>query len=72
MSNSIFQAMGGNLMPGPMGNMQQMVQQFRQFKQNFQGDPRQVVQQMLQSGQITQTQLNQAQAMAQQVAQFLK
>ncbi len=59
-------------MPGPMGNMQQMAQQFRQFKQNFQGDPRQVVQQMLQSGQITQAQLNQAQAMAQQVAQFLK
>ncbi len=56
----------------PFGNMQNMIQQFKQFRQNFAGDPRQVVQQMLQSGQITQDQLNQAQSMAQQFSQFLK
>ncbi len=59
-------------MPGPMGNMQNMIQQFQHFKQTFQGNPQQVIQQMLQSGQITQDQLNQAQAMAQQLFGFLK
>ena len=72
MANPLFQAMGGGNMPGPFGNMAQMVQAFQQFKQTFQGDPRQKVQEMLNSGQINQQQLNQAQQMAQQLQQFLK
>lgn len=52
----------------PFGNMQNMMQQFNQFRQTFKGDPQQTVQQMLQSGQITQEQFNQAHAMAQQFA----
>lgn len=60
------------MMPGPMGNMSQMAQAFKQFRSTFQGDPRQKVMEMLQSGQINQSQLNQAQQMAQQFSQFLK
>ena len=33
-------------MPGRMGNAQQMMQRFQQFRQSFQGDPRQQIQQM--------------------------
>lgn len=51
----------------PFANMAQTMQQFQQFRQNFQGDPRQQVQQMLNSGQITQEQLNQIIPMAQQL-----
>ena len=48
------------------------MQQFQQFRQNFQGDPKQEVQKLLQSGKMSQKQLNQLQAMAQQFQSFLK
>ncbi len=62
MSNPLFNALGGGMSQGngPM----QMVQQFMQFKQNFKGDPKEEVQKMLQSGKISQQQLNQVQQMA--------
>ena len=47
-------------------NPMQMIQQFNQFKQTFNGDPKQEVMRMLQSGQISQTQLNQIQQTAMQ------
>lgn len=50
----------------------QLVQQFKQFKQTFQGDPQQEVQRLLQSGQISQEQLNTAQSLAQQFGALLK
>jgi hypothetical protein len=37
-----------------------MMQKFQQFKQTFRGDPQQTVQQMLNSGKITQDQYNKA------------
>ena len=40
MPNPLFNALGGNNMPGPMGQFQQMMQQFQQFRANFQGDPK--------------------------------
>lgn len=48
-----------------------MIQQFLQFKQNFTGDPRAQIQQMLNSGRVTQDQYNQAVQMAQQLQQML-
>ena len=72
MSNPLFNALGGGKMPGAMGQFQQMMQQFQQFRANFQGDPKQEVQKLLQSGQMSQQQLNQLQAMAQQFQGFLK
>ena len=71
MANPLFQAFGGQ-MPGPMGQFQRMMQQFQQFKAGFQGDPQQEVQKLLQSGKMSQQQLNQLQAMAKQFESFLR
>lgn len=51
--------------------MNNIVQQFMQFAQTFNGDPKQQVQQMLNSGQISQEQYNQAVQTAQQLQQML-
>lgn len=50
----------------PLGNMMNMVQQFNQFRNSFRGDPKQQVEQLLSSGQMSQGQFNQLQQMAQQ------
>ena len=49
-----------------------MMQKFQRFRTTFQGDPRQEVEKLLQSGRISQQQLNQVQGLAQQFMQFLK
>jgi hypothetical protein len=49
----------------------QMIQRFMQFRQNFNGDPRAQIQQMLNSGQISQTQYDQAVRVAQQIQGML-
>ena len=60
MSNSLFQALGGQ-QPNMMGD-------FQRFMQQMQGvNPWQEINRLLQSGQISQQQLNQAQQMAQQM-----
>lgn len=70
MSNPLFNALGGGM---PQGNRpMQMIQQFMQFKQNFKGDPKAEVEKMLQSGKISQQQLNQVQQMAGQFQHMLK
>lgn len=70
MGNPVFNllgGMGGGMnMPGPMGNFQQMMQQFQQFQKTFQGDPQQEVQKLLQSGKMSQQQLDQLQQVAKQ------
>ena len=70
MSKPLFNALGGGMSQGngPM----QMIQQFMQFRQNFKGDPKEEVQKMLQSGKISQQQLNQVQQMAGQFQHMLK
>lgn len=68
MSNPLFEALSGGVNP----QFQQLVQRFQQFKSTFQGDPQQEVQKMLQSGKITQQQLNQAQSFAQQFQALMK
>jgi len=72
MANPLFNLLGGGKMPGQMGQFGQMMQQFNQFRQSFQGDPKKEVERLLQSGQMSQQQLNQLQAMAQQFMGFLK
>ena len=69
MSNPFYQAMGGNV--NPLGNVGQLLQKFQQFKTSFQGDPKAEVEKMLQSGALTQEQLNQVQAMAKQFQNLL-
>lgn len=67
MSNPLFQMMGNNQNPGT----QQLMSRFRQFQQMFHGDPRQQVQQLLNSGKVSQSQYNNAVQMAQRLQQML-
>ena len=66
--NPLYQQFGNQ----PTGNMMNLLQQFQQFKRNFQGDPRQQVQALLNSGKITQSQYNQAVQMANAMHQMIK
>ncbi len=51
-----------------MSNPMQMISQFPMFMQQMRGqDPQQVLNQLMQSGRVSQQQLNQAQQMAQQM-----
>lgn len=72
MSNPFFNALGGGQMARPMGGFPQLLQQFKQFKASFKGDPKAEVEKMLQSGKISQQQLNQIQAMANQFQGLFK
>ena len=54
-----------------MTNFMNLLNQFRQFKSSFTGDPRQQVQQLLNSGQMSQAQLNQLVQMANQFQNLL-
>lgn len=47
------------------------LQQFQQFKNNFHGDPKQQIQQLLNSGKITQNQYNAAVQKAQMLKKML-
>ena len=67
--NPLFQAMQQN--QAPANNMQVLFNRFQQFRSGFRGNAQQQVQQMLNSGQITQSQLNQAIQQAQQFQQML-
>lgn len=56
----------------PMGGFGSLMQQYRQFRQSFTGDPKAEVEKLLQSGQISQQQLDQVQAMTKQFQGFLQ
>ena len=64
MGNPLFNLLNGGRRNG-VGNM---FQQFQQFKKQMQGvNPQEEVQKLLQSGKISQAQLDKAQQMAQQM-----
>ena len=66
MSNPLFQALSGNRQPNMMG-------EFQKFMQQMQGrNPHEEIAKLLQSGRISQQQLNQAQQMAQQFSGMFK
>ena len=64
--NNPFAVLGGQ-----DSGFAQMIQQLRQFQQNFQGDPKAEVERLLQSGAMTQEQLNQLQSMARQIQSLM-
>lgn len=66
MSNPLFDILGGQT-PG-----NNLLQQFNQFKKTFTGDPKQQVQQLLNSGRMTQEQFNRLSKMADQFQSLLK
>ena len=67
MSNPLYQMMNG----GAPQNVSGLVQRFQQFRQTFRGDPRQQVQQLLNSGRVSQTQYNHAVQTANQLRRML-
>ena len=66
MSNPFMAALGGG------NSFMQMLQQFQQFKANFHGDPKAEVEKLLQSGKLSQAQLNQLQQMAKQFQSLMQ
>ena len=54
-----------------MNNPNDLIQQFMKFRNNFKGDPKEQIQQMLNSGRISQQQYDQAVRMAQQFQKML-
>ena len=62
MANPLFQALGGNQNAG-----NPIVQQIIGFKNQFQGDPQQKVQELLNSGKMTQEQCNSLMQQAQTI-----
>ena len=73
---SLFDSLGGGApvpqMPSGMGGLQNVISRFQQFKKMFSGNPQQQVQQMLNSGRVSQEQYNQAVQMANQLQKLLK
>lgn len=74
MSNPLFGngGMGQNNMFGPFGGMMNFMNQFNQFRQGINGNPQQMVQNMLQNGQMSQEQFNQLSNMANQIMPFMR
>jgi hypothetical protein len=66
MANALFNQFGRQNNP-----LEQIAQQAREFRKQFNGNPRQQVEQLLASGRMTQQQFNQYSQIAQQVAQFM-
>lgn len=68
MTNPIYQQMSGG---APGNGMAQMLQRFQQFRQAFTGDPRQQVQNLLNSGKVSQQQYDAAVQMANQLQRMM-
>lgn len=66
MPNPLFNAMGNKSNP-----MADIIRQARDFKKQFNGNPRQEVERLLQTGQMSQQQFNQFSQIAQQVVQAM-
>ena len=66
MANRLYNQFGRQNNP-----IEQLAQQAREFQKQFKGSPRQEVERLLQTGQMSQSQFNQYSQIAQQVAQFM-
>lgn len=73
MANPLMGLLGGGQsnLGGPFANMSNLMQQFQQFKQSFKGDPKQQVQELLNSGKMSQDQLQQCEQIARQLQNVL-
>lgn len=65
MGNPLYQMMN------PQGNDNNVLAQFNKFRQSFRGNPQEQVQQLLNSGRISQQQYNAAVQKAQALARML-
>ncbi len=67
MSNPIYQQYGNQ-----RTGMSDIMTRFNQFRRTFNGNPQQIIQNMLNSGRITQEQVNNAAQMANQMMKMFK
>lgn len=63
--NPLFNMFGNQSNSGLFNNMNNVLNQFNQFQSTFHGDPKQKVQELMNSGQMSQEQFNQLSNMAQ-------
>lgn len=66
MANRLYQSLGRQNNP-----LEQLAQQAREFRKQFNGNPRQEVERLLQTGAMSQQDFNRYSQIAQQVAQFM-
>ena len=66
MPNPLFQQLNGSVSENPM------LQKLAQFKKTFSGNPQQMVQNLLNSGKISQDQLNQYARQANEIYKLMK
>jgi len=67
--NPLFNILNGGMQPqNPIMNM---ITQLNQFRQTFQGNPKQQVQQLLNSGKMSQEQFNQLSQIATQIQNMM-
>ena len=66
MSNALYNQFGRQNNP-----LEQLAQQARDFRKQFTGNPRQEVERLLRTGQMSQSDFNRYSQIAQQVAQFM-
>ena len=66
MSNALYNQFGRQNNP-----FEQLAQQAREFQKQFNGNPRQEVERLLQTGQMSQSQFNQYSQIVQQMAPFM-
>lgn len=65
MTNPLYQQLNAQ------NGMNQIASRFNQFRQMFTGDPKQQIQQLLNSGKVSQSQYNAAVQMAHQLQQLI-
>ena len=67
--NNLFNILGGN---SPLGGIGSFMKQLQQFRHTFQGDPRQQVQMLLNSGKVTQSQYDNAVKMTNEIMKMMR
>ena len=67
MANNLYNQFGKQANP-----FEQLAQQAREFQKQFNGNPRQEVERLLQTGAMTQNQFNQYSQIVQQMAPFME
>ena len=67
MANRLYNQFGRQNNP-----FEQLAQQAREFQKQFNGNPRQEVERLLQTGEMSQSQFNQYSQIVQQMAPFMK
>ena len=67
--NPLFNILNGGIQP--QNSMMSMIAQLNQFRQTFQVNPKQQVQQLLNSGKMSQEQFNQLSQMATQIQNMM-